>query len=170
MNECRSYYRCTSGSCNVKKRVERCYSDPSIVVTTYEGQHSHPSPLLLMPPRPNPSAAASFFPHQLLPPVLQINLTSSTSHQPPQFFNNNNILAAPMNNVNMINCDNYMTTTTTTASTPMNPTTPPTAASMRDLRRFCTTTTPTSSSYISIGDHGLLQDIIPSILRDDNHD
>ncbi|XP_022953246.1 probable WRKY transcription factor 23 [Cucurbita moschata] len=40
----RSYYRCTSVACNVKKRVERYLKDPSIVVTTYEGQHTHPSP------------------------------------------------------------------------------------------------------------------------------
>ncbi|XP_044503048.1 WRKY transcription factor 23-like [Mangifera indica] len=46
----RSYYRCTSASCGVKKRVERSSSDPGVVVTTYEGQHSHPSPLL---PRPS---------------------------------------------------------------------------------------------------------------------
>ncbi|XP_017983061.1 PREDICTED: probable WRKY transcription factor 23 [Theobroma cacao] len=45
----RSYYRCTTTSCNVKKRVERSFSDPSIVVTTYEGQHTHPSPVI---PRP----------------------------------------------------------------------------------------------------------------------
>ncbi|XP_027349032.1 WRKY transcription factor 23-like [Abrus precatorius] len=42
----RSYYRCTSASCNVKKRVERSFNDPSIVVTTYEGQHTHPSPVI----------------------------------------------------------------------------------------------------------------------------
>ncbi|XP_021279743.1 probable WRKY transcription factor 23 [Herrania umbratica] len=46
----RSYYRCTTTSCNVKKRVERSFSDPSIVVTTYEGQHTHPSPVI---PRPS---------------------------------------------------------------------------------------------------------------------
>ncbi|KAL0459789.1 UNVERIFIED_CONTAM: WRKY transcription factor 23 [Sesamum latifolium] len=42
----RSYYRCTTASCNVKKRVERSCDDPAIVVTTYEGQHAHPSPVM----------------------------------------------------------------------------------------------------------------------------
>ncbi|KAK1275692.1 putative WRKY transcription factor 28 [Acorus gramineus] len=43
----RSYYRCTSQKCMVKKRVERSFQDPSIVITTYEGQHTHPSPATL---------------------------------------------------------------------------------------------------------------------------
>ncbi|XWS36087.1 hypothetical protein CRYUN_Cryun20dG0053900 [Craigia yunnanensis] len=45
----RSYYRCTSTACDVKKRFERSFSDPSIVVTTYEGRHTHPSPVMLRP-------------------------------------------------------------------------------------------------------------------------
>ncbi|GER48895.1 WRKY DNA-binding protein 28 [Striga asiatica] len=40
----RSYYRCTTQKCLVKKRVERSFQDPSIVVTTYEGKHNHHVP------------------------------------------------------------------------------------------------------------------------------
>ncbi|KAH7533726.1 hypothetical protein FEM48_Zijuj04G0162200 [Ziziphus jujuba var. spinosa] len=42
-----SYYRCTTQKCGVKKRVERSYQDPSIVITTYEGQHNHQCPATL---------------------------------------------------------------------------------------------------------------------------
>ncbi|KAL7212585.1 hypothetical protein ACSBR2_015304 [Camellia fascicularis] len=43
----RSYYRCTTQKCTVKKRVERSFEDPSIVITTYEGQHNHLIPATL---------------------------------------------------------------------------------------------------------------------------
>uniref|UniRef100_A0A7N0RE70 WRKY domain-containing protein n=1 Tax=Kalanchoe fedtschenkoi TaxID=63787 RepID=A0A7N0RE70_KALFE len=43
----RSYYRCTTQKCSVKKRVERSFQDPSVVITTYEGQHNHPIPTTL---------------------------------------------------------------------------------------------------------------------------
>uniref|UniRef100_A0A2P2QM74 WRKY transcription factor n=1 Tax=Rhizophora mucronata TaxID=61149 RepID=A0A2P2QM74_RHIMU len=62
----RSYYRCTTQKCTVKKRVERSFQDPSIVITTYEGQHNHPIPSTL-----RGNAAAALFSHSILsqPPM-----------------------------------------------------------------------------------------------------
>ncbi|XP_030535111.1 probable WRKY transcription factor 51 [Rhodamnia argentea] len=42
----RNYYKCSSGGCHVKKRVERDRDDSSYVITTYEGVHNHESPCL----------------------------------------------------------------------------------------------------------------------------
>ncbi|XP_047940280.1 WRKY transcription factor 28-like [Salvia hispanica] len=61
----RSYYRCTTQKCPVKKRVERSYEDPSIVITTYEGQHNHHVPATL-----RGNAAAMFAPSLLAPPMI----------------------------------------------------------------------------------------------------
>ncbi|KAF2540942.1 hypothetical protein F2Q68_00029404 [Brassica cretica] len=60
----RSYYRCTTQRCNVKKRVERSFQDPTVVITTYEGQHNHPLPTNLR----GSSAAAAMYSADFMTP------------------------------------------------------------------------------------------------------
>lgn len=38
----RSYYRCTTSGCKVRKHTERSKDDPKVLVTTYDGVHNHP--------------------------------------------------------------------------------------------------------------------------------
>ncbi|XP_074316009.1 uncharacterized protein LOC141652442 [Silene latifolia] len=73
----RSYFRCTSAACNVKKRVERSFNDPSIVMTTYEGQHTHPSAVV------QASAFGANAAAYALP--LQINYSYLNRSLPPHF-------------------------------------------------------------------------------------
>ncbi|XP_015891697.2 WRKY transcription factor 23 [Ziziphus jujuba] len=136
----RSYYRCTSTSCNVKKRVERSFSDPSVVVTTYEGQHTHPSPVMARPshaaaalppastacattnfamPMPTPTTISHYHHHQQNHPFLD-NLTPSFNF-------------------------GYQCSTNSKTNTILHE------------RRLCNLAGPSL-----LADHGLLQDIIPS--------
>ena len=41
----RSYYKCSSPGCSVRKHVERAAYDLKSVVTTYEGKHNHEVPI-----------------------------------------------------------------------------------------------------------------------------
>ncbi|TKY57216.1 WRKY transcription factor 28 [Spatholobus suberectus] len=90
----RSYYRCTSQKCSVKKRVERSFQDPSIVITTYEGQHNHHCPATLRGSAASMLSSPSFFGSsymgstlpqdflsQLLPSYSQNDLQNPMFHQ-----------------------------------------------------------------------------------------
>ncbi|EOA25863.1 hypothetical protein CARUB_v10019242mg [Capsella rubella] len=77
----RNYYRCTTTCCDVKKRVERSFSDPSSVITTYEGQHTHPRPVLYIPKGDRLGFNGSASRSHLALPTLPPQLVDYNSHQ-----------------------------------------------------------------------------------------
>ncbi|KAK6149482.1 hypothetical protein DH2020_017007 [Rehmannia glutinosa] len=71
----RSYYKCTSPGCNVRKHVERASHDLKSVITTYEGKHNHDVPAARNTGHMN-SGGPNILPTQQTPP------TSGHIHRP----------------------------------------------------------------------------------------
>ncbi|CAN1759014.1 WRKY transcription factor 71 [Linum perenne] len=144
----RSYYRCTSQKCRVKKRIERSFQDPSTVITTYEGQHNHHSPATL---RGN-AAAAAFFSTNLhhasplsssnIPPDLLTHLLT------PNFMTTNHRLSASTS-ASGLNIDHPSPSTHDDHSTMFH--------TMGQHQR--------DQQAAHVPDYGLLQDLVPSFLH-----
>lgn len=151
----RSYYRCTSTSCGVKKRVERSCDDPSTVVTTYEGTHTHPCPITprgvfgIMPDRPIFHPGATTF-HGGGGGGGGGGSTSTSHFGIPPMFHHQLITTQAINNQHQPYFRNLTTSTTFGFSTSTSTTFPP---PLFQERPFC----PPAPR-----DDGLLQDMLPS--------
>ncbi|CAN6170543.1 unnamed protein product [Urochloa humidicola] len=181
----RSYYRCTNSKCTVKKRVERSSDDPSVVITTYEGQHCHHTVTFPFPRAHLHAAALAAAGHHMdafsaaAAASHHLYTTSNDDHLPPLHYLPTSAAAAAALNKNddpplacrpaaamssllrPLHCNQQELLAVTYPTLSSSGMTMPAAASV------VVSTTPSSpaSAPVAAVDKGLLDDMVPPAMR-----
>ncbi|KAK8585895.1 hypothetical protein V6N13_050865 [Hibiscus sabdariffa] len=145
----RSYYRCTTAGCGVKKRVERSSDDPTTVVTTYEGQHMHPCPIMPRGTMAFAMDSSSFgAPSLVVPQPQYLHHQHQLQHQQQQQQLQPYIYTSSP-------CSNIATAISNLTHNPSF------NGFFQEKPRFSNP----NSSALALRDHGLLQDIVSTPIR-----